>query len=375
MESRSYNVNCSVGTTDGVFDPLRLTKAASLNRTVLVDLAGADADLVGRHAYDLLRLEALESLAAEHGIHAGQRTDVPRRLRAALGSEDLAEVDRARRVVAVFGQRLGHLVATLRLGDDDASAWRTAYEGASSWRTAYCQHWRSVDRVWLGGGVVAALGGGLLQSARAEARRLGVDDSTLDLAPHPDVLALVGAARTRATPAPGSIVLDFGYSSVKRGIAHFQGGALRRLEVLRGLPLGPLGLGSQSRADEVMHAVIGVIRATFQEAQDNDPAASLDAEVGVSLATYLTDRRPFPSSELYDLLTDVDLDTLTAELTLATGAPLHVRFIHDGTAAAAALPSNGRDGIIVLGTSLGAGFTLPDQRRLPLAADLQVHHH
>jgi len=357
-----------------VFDPLRLTKAASLNRTVLADLAGADADLVGRHAYDLQRLEALESLAAEHGIYAVQRTDVPRRLRAALGSGDLAEVDRARRVVAVFGQRLGHLVATLRLGDDDASAWRTAYEGASSWRTAYCQHWRSVDRVWLGGGVVAALGGRLLQSARAEARRLGVDDSTLDLAPHPDVLALVGAARTRATPAPRSIVLDFGYSSVKRGIAHFQGGTLHRLEVLRGLPLGPLGLGSQSTADEVMHAVIGVIRATFQEAQDNDPAASLDAEVGVSLATYLTDRRPFPSSELYDLLTDVDLDMLTAELTRSTGVPLHVRFIHDGTAAAAALPSNGREGIIVLGTSLGAGFTLPDQRRLPLAADLEVHH-
>jgi hypothetical protein len=274
--------------------------------------------------------------------------------------------------VAAFGQRLGHLVATLRLGDDDAPEWRTAYAGAGPWRAAYRQHWRSVERVWLGGGIVAALGDKLLHSARAEARRLGMDDSTLDLAPHADVLALVGAARTRAAPAPTAIVLDFGYSSVKRGIAHFRGDVLHRLEVLNSLSVGTLGLDSRSTADEVMGAVVGVIRATFQEAQHDQMPT--DREVAVSLATYLTDRRPFPSNELYDLLTDVDLGTLTAELARATGVALHVRFIHDGTAAAAALPSKGREGIIVLGTSLGAGFTLPDQLRLPIAADLQVNH-
>jgi len=48
-----------------------------------------------------------------------------------------------------------------------------------------------------------------------------------------------------------------------------------------------------------------------------------------------------------------------------------VRFIHDGTAAAAALDSSGPDGIIVLGTSLGAGFIVPDQPRLPIAANLE----
>ena len=97
-------------------------------------------------------------------------------------------------------------------------------------------------------------------------------------------------------------------------------------------------------------------------------------QIAVSMATYLTDRQPFPSSELYDLLTDVDFTTLEAELARATGRPLHVRYIHDGTAAAAALDTTGRDGIIVVGTSLGAGFTLPDQPRLAIAADLLITH-
>jgi hypothetical protein len=346
------------------FDPLQLTKEASLNRTLLADLPGADPRLVGRRGWEVLRLEALEGLAAEHGIHAAERTDVPRRLRTALGSADTAQADQARRVVAEFGRRLGHLVATLRLGSEQASPWRTAYR----------QHWRAVDRIWLGGGIVAALGGELLRSARAEAQRLGADNSTLDLAAHADVLALIGAARKRATPASCSIVLDFGYSSVKRGIAAFLNDVLQRLDVLPSFSVTRSGLDLVSNADEVRQAVVGVIRATLQEAQDYQPG-HIDPQVVISLATYLTDGRPTASAEPYDLLSDVDFDKLTDELTRVTGVPLQVRFVHDGTAAAAALPSNGRAGIIVLGTSLGAGFTVPDQPRLPLAADLRVTHH
>ena len=204
-------------------------------------------------------------------------------------------------------------------------------------------------------------------------KALSSDCLPVATAPHADVLALIGAARTRMTPAPRAVVLDFGYSSVKRGIAHFsQSGALQHLQVLDGLALAAIGLGKARTSHEVLRSVVDVIAATVDEAQDNHGA--VDGEVAVSLATYLTDRQPFPSSELYDLLTDVDFSTLEAELARATGRPLHVRYIHDGTAAAAALNTSGRDGIIVLGTSLGAGFTLPDQPRLAIAADLLITH-
>lgn len=121
-----------------------------------------------------------------------------------------------------------------------------------------------------------------------------------------------------------------------------------------------------------MHAVVDVVRTTFQEARRD--GSQPDAEVMVSLATYVQNGRPDASPLLYDRLSEVDFDALTAELARATGVPLQVRFVHDGTSAAAALQPDGRQAIIVMGTSLGAGFTVPDQRRLPIAADLQVHY-
>lgn len=361
------------------FAPLQLTREASLNRTRLADLPGADARLSGRRAFEVLRLEALQRLAAEHGIQEAERSAVPRRVSEALRSSDLAQIAPARQVVAEFGQRLGHLVATLRLGGDDVISLRTdarqqrfgGDEIASPWRMAYRRHWRTVDRIWLGGGIAAALGADLLQAARAEAQRLGVDSSTLDLAAHADVLSLIGAARLRTTPAARAIVLDFGYSSVKRGIVQFQGDVLQHLGVLPRLSLPRPGLESQSTGEEVTQAIVEVIRATVQDAQGCQPGA-IDSQVVLSLATYLRAGRPTATQELYDRLSDVDFDQLSADLERATGRPLFVRLVHDGTAAAAALPDNEPAGIVVLGTSLGAGFTVPDQRRLPIAADLQV---
>jgi hypothetical protein len=336
---------------DVAFDPLALTKEASLNRTLLAPLPAADPGLVGLTARSVLSLKALQSLAAEHGLHVAERLEVPRRLSNALGSSEAATADKSRRVVAEYARRLGHLVATLRLGLEEASPWRTAYR----------EHWKSVERIWLGGGIAAAFGNELLQSTRSEAVRLGVDGTTIDLSPHADVAALIGSARTRAGGAERAIVLDFGYSSVKRGIAHVRGGELQRLDILRSLPPPP-------SAPAVSRYFLDVIRKTFFEAQPAD----VDSEVVASLATYVNDWRPTAASEPYDLLSGIDFQQLTAELERLTGVPLRVRFMHDGTAAAAGLPTNGHDGIIVLGTSLGAGFTVPRQHRLPIAPNLVV---
>jgi hypothetical protein len=101
------------------FDPLQLTSEASLNRTRLADLPGADPDLIGRSAYELLRLDALANLAVDHGVHVVDRSDGPRRLAHTLRSPDESTATAAQRVVAEFGRRLGHLLATLRVGAEE----------------------------------------------------------------------------------------------------------------------------------------------------------------------------------------------------------------------------------------------------------------
>lgn len=338
---------------EGSFHPLQLTKEASLNRTLLADLPGADPNLVGKAAGTMLSLEALSRLTSAYGAHVARRQDVPWHLRAMLDSATASEADLGRKIVTQFGRRLGHLLATLRVGEEHASPWRTAYR----------RHWREVERIWIGGGTMAALGDDLLPVVRAEAQRLGADAATIELAPHADVLALIGAARIHREAPRRAMVFDFGYSSVKRGVANFERNALRSLHVLPSYSLPRPGLESDSTAERVADAMIGLIVATFRQIAHDD----LDSVVVVSLATYLRHGRPWASAELYDQLSGIDLNALDATLTRVAGRPLHVSFVHDGTTAAAGLPTDGRDGVVVLGSSLGAGFTLPTQPRLPVA--------
>src|SRR5207245_3434182 len=107
----------------------------------------------------------------------------------------------------------------------------------------------------------------------------------------------------RASASVTAIVVHCRYSSVKLGIAHFHGTVLRRLVVLSALPVTALALAGVVTRDLVMRAVVDVIRTTVQEAASNH--VDIDEEVAVSLATYVKDRRSFPSNEPYDLLTNV----------------------------------------------------------------------
>ncbi len=177
-----------------VFDPLHLRPEASLNRTRLVDLPGADASLVGRSAFDVLSLGAFDAL-----------------------TDDCA---------ATFGRRIANLIASLRQPDPLASGWRQAY----------LAHWRTIEMVSFGGGLSAALGQPFVDAARTELARLSQSGPHLELAPYPAFMALIGVARSHLE-APASVpVFDFGHSAVKRGIATFAAGRLEHVQLLPSLP-------------------------------------------------------------------------------------------------------------------------------------------
>jgi hypothetical protein len=211
---------------------------------------------------------------------------------------------RAQRVADVFGQRLAHLIATLTTP-------RPPAPGESAWRSAYLRHWCQIERVWLGGGLTAALGERFVASARRELERLGAS-CRLEAAPNASVLALVGAARSlRSAPLaeagpmhPGAAssaalapkgprgddtdaprgphggdtdaprrprgagtfapVFDFGHSAVKRGIATLVDGHLARLQVLSPRPAPPLA--SAPAADVLIDFLVETIVETLLHA-------------------------------------------------------------------------------------------------------------
>jgi hypothetical protein len=285
-----------------IFDPLSLRPEASLNRTRLVELPGADASLVGRSAFDVLSLRAFHAL-----------------------TEDRA---------ATFGRRVAHLIASLRQPDPRAS----------SWRQAYLAHWRSVEIVYLGGGLSAALGQRMVEAARAEVARLSRSDVELHLAPYPAFMALIGAARG-LLPAPSAPVpvFDFGQSVVKRGIATFGDGSLQHVHLLPSLP-------APAESDVVEF---------FFDVVTGRPAV-------VSIASYLADDRPIGGQALYSPLAAIDRGRLPG-----------VAFVHDGSAAARAIVAQPLEpspaiGAVVLGTALGVGFAPHSSALVPLSPTFRL---
>ena len=314
---------------EGGFHPLRLRPHASLNRTLLAALPAAEPPWVGPPASHLLRREALLQLASE--LDAASAADA-------------------------FGRRLGHLIATLHSGRGDEML-------HSDWRRAYRAYWTSIEQVWLGGGLAAYPGRGLLAAARAEAARLGASRPSIELAAWPSALPLVGAARTNAGIARRAVVLDFGHTAVKRGMATYRGRALARLQLLESLePPAPAGL---------VDAFSDVVAATLRCA-----GADVDPNVVISVASYVDRGGRIVSDgvSLYSPLGALEPAAVERALRLRTGIqPLRLRVVHDGTAAAGGVvPTVPAAAVIMLGTSLGVGFAPPPDHLRPLAADFGV---
>lgn len=308
-----------------VLEPCRLSPLASINRAVLG----------GRSARDLLAAPALAVLAAEAGLRpAGPiRSFLDRRL---------ADGDPAAAAVAAeFGRRLGTLLAALRAGE---RAVRPEWEHPSWW-----DRWAAATTVRLGGGLAGGPFGALV-AARAGA--LTGPGCRVTVEPDPAGLPLLGAARTSRRRSGPALVLDFGHSWVKRAVAGWDGGTLTGLRRLEPVP-APAG---DAAGPEVAASVAATLTAARAEA--GDPPGPVVA----AMAAYVLDGQPVRTPlGTYARLADVSAD-VPGWLAARAGVP--VTLLHDGTAAAHAVPPDPRSVVVLLGSTLGVGFPHPHQGRV-----------
>ena len=286
----------------------------------------------------------------------------------ALTSADATRAARAAEVVGSFGRALGHLIATLKAAPPSAPH-RPAFPipGAvapTAWRSAYLSHWARVERIWLGGGLTAALGDVFIDPARAEVERLGVHGCPIDLAAHADVLALIGAARSRRAPPPVAVVLDFGGSAVKRAVALAPDGVAGASRDVVGPP--------RARAGEPTSPVSSSKRLRTRLMK---PGAHTPTSIHMSrraLPAMSPRDDPFPRTGHTDRSDSLMRATSRKHCSSRPGHPVRLEFLHDGTAAARGLVDPGQAGLIVLGSFLAAGFPPPDGRLAPVANDFWI---
>jgi hypothetical protein len=145
-------------------------------------------------------------------------------------------------------------------------------------------------------------------------------------------------------------VLDFGHTLVKRAVAGYAAGRLAGLRRLPAAPAAP----ADTPGGPLAEAVAATIAAAWADA-DRPPGP-----VVAAMASYIKDGQPVRVPlGTYTRLADVSADVqgwLAGRLRVLLGVDLPVALLHDGTAAALAVPPDPHAVVVLLGSSIGVGF-------------------
>ena len=202
------------------FDPFNLDSRSSLNSTRLAVGPLIETQVQGKRALEFLSqyslAEAIRTRAPNLGLDAEASnsallTDFDR----CLLAQDAGVRQEAERLAARFGRYLGYLFLTL-----------TSYADTS---LPVYRHWASVRDVWLGGGIAGGqMGRAMCETAREVLNEAG-NPVRLHIATYPDLLPLIGAARSVKPETTTALVFDFGGSSAKHALASYEAGNLMHL--------------------------------------------------------------------------------------------------------------------------------------------------
>jgi hypothetical protein len=349
--------------------PLRSLNAA---RVVALPDDLATDDVIGRRGVELVSGLWLGREVAGRASELGLDPESSQLLRDFAGCLTNRDVPASARALAGdialrLGRRLGCLLLMLARGEPANRAARPDW-GDEQWRL-----WAGVGRVVIGGGLLAgAIGDVALPAAQAVLDAHDAGHVRLARSPWGDGIALVGLARLLPVAAEQRGVLDFGQTSVKRGVARYRAGRLAGLRVLPAQPCfcsSPIGLSTE-RA-EIERQWAAMLDLTVETAGKAGSRPGDAAEVSICLACYLRDGRPDPldARSCYGRLQALgpDLAELAgSRLADRLGSEVRFRLLDDGTAAALAVEPDETCVVLTIGTAIGVGFPLARHPRAPL---------
>ena len=342
----------------------------SVNRVRIVDLPGiaVDPQVCGRKAYELLSSRAIASYARERAAELAlpaaylhdtvqTRVDLPRYVADCLDSPRPPVRAAARAIGRCLGRNLGYILLTLRRGD------AVNRDARFDWTSADWDRWRSIEKIWLGGGLMSGqLGGLILHHADQFLIEFGYAGRIrVALSPHRGEIALLGAARYLPSCAQHALCMDLGQTLVKRACLQLAGGTLAGINRYSPLAvdwdrLGVPGQPDPGRGEQVLDFVAGAIAQTWDQCAAEGISPGKD--VMLSVAAYVQNGRLLGNgvyAQMHALAEDIRPSL--AELVKArTGVTLRMHFIHDGTAAAALYAGERNAAVIIVGTALGIGF-------------------
>ena len=348
--------------------------ARSLNRARIEALPDTviDRDILGHTAAELLSARAWRELIRQTPGSLNLEPDdshlffdFNERL------DDPATRKEACHLAERMGRRLGYLLLMLARGD------AANREARPEWSEVHWAYWREVEQVIIAGGLWAGnLGAAGLPATHNVLRTAGCRLS-VERSPFGDSLTLIGLARHAPPDTARMLLLDFGHTWVKRATAAYRDGQLVDLTLQSPLPAAAgASIHTPDKMDET-----AALWSWMAGQIENDwrrhvlPAAPESTAIGISMAAHMENGHPLDASRgRYSRLAALapHLGTfMRDELAARLGPFRSLALLHDGLAAASAYAGQSRTVVLILGTSIGAGYPPPADGLRPVTTALR----
>lgn len=335
-----------------------LDVSASLNKINMVEIPGVEHSrrFAGLSAHSVLSSAAIAGMIrVEFGVSADEYVGREFELLHRYLQEQGDRQSLAQAVCEKVARNLGCLLMILTRQNINRSAARL------DWSEEQWMWWKSVERVVIGGGILA---GEVGRTVSAYLQKLYADNGLLQVAVElsdcAEYMPLAGVANMLRRKKVAGCLLDFGHTSCKRAAMNLAGEQRFFEKKIMGATVAyhegtynqQLAAGLDERITEIFAATIAESVAFVDDSQP--------LNMVVSIANYYDGRR-FATRGGYaklNLVSDKYRQYLQKKLLAQTGKTVEIEFVHDCTAAARSVEDglDRRTAVVVLGTGLGAGF-------------------
>ena len=343
-----------------------VTSRCSLNRAVLAKLPlyGMDDAIEGLMFKDIfstpLVVAEISRIARRYSLDISDIPDskLPFILDEGLSSSgDMRCRQLAQQVVKKFGTRLGLILLTLRMGEEENRLARP------DWDDACWDYWGQLDTIILTGGLASSmLGRRFKEYIHNTFDIAGVKPYNVMLFENGSYLGMMGVAQRLMEDNSAALVLDMGHTGWKRALVRKATGEITGFTPMESMPspcmendLSDEG-GRLRLAGELHRRIVNFIASSYRELSQS---AELSDSVLISIANYThggyLDEIHGGYSKLR-LLGSNYVRVLEEELSSELHREIRVRLVHDGTATALYFSDVDNSACVTLGTGFGIGF-------------------
>ncbi len=342
-----------------------LSSVCSLNKAVVAQLPirGIDDSIQGKTFKDIfstkLVVDEIKKLSRAYGvdISAYDESALPKMLDDALVSDDIKLRQMASRVALKFGNRLGMLLLTLRLGQEENRLARP------QWNDSHWQYYKELKKIIFVGGLASGmLGRKFKERIQYVFDVSGAKPYDIMIFDNATYIGAMGCAQHLMNDDTSSLVLDFGHTNIKRCVIKKSKGQISEfipLDSKRSRYMHSVyeqGEDVWNTALELHKYLVKIIVDSYKTMAD---VYRLSDEILISIANYVQGEKLNCERGGYAKLCELGSNytkILTEDVSSQLKKNVSIRLVHDGTATALYFSEVDSAVCLSLGTGFGVGF-------------------